>query len=435
MFRSFFLALVALFSAAVPAVAADKSLVEQQLDSIVTSHKIIAFGDGDKVDDDSIARRISRFYIDQFRNFQDPLAPYFLFMSKDATLAMGIGGCVRMRGWYDWGGAIPASAFAPYLIPMTPDPLRQRAFGTTPSGTALFFRVIGQNKHLGEYQLYIEANFNGYAARDFLLKKAYAVVNDWTIGYAGSTFSDPVALPPTVDAQGPNSKMSPSSVLVRWMHDFRHGITFAVSAETPSTRIGDDHVNTAKVESYIPDFAAFGQWQWGFKSHVRLAAIMRSLPYRDLLTSKNHNVIGWGVQLSTIATIGRNITLYGAFNGGRGYASLGGDWLMGNYDLVPDEAVPGRLYPPLAYGGYGAVQYNFTPSLFASTTFGGARYKPRTSSNPDEYKRGLYWALNIFWNPSPRIQVGAELNLGWRYDVNDNHRRAQRVGAMDQFSF
>lgn len=38
------------------------------------------------------------------------------------------------------------------------------------------FRVLGRNKSLGDYQLYIETNFNGYASRDFHLKKAYAML-------------------------------------------------------------------------------------------------------------------------------------------------------------------------------------------------------------------------------------------------------------------
>ena len=154
----------------------------------------------------------------------------FLFMSKDARLAMGIGGAVRMRGYYDWGGAIPASGFAPYLIPMDPAPEKMRKLGTTPAGTCLFFRVIGRNKTLGTYQLYIEANFNGYSSRDFHLKKAYAIINDFTVGYAPSTFSDLAAIAPTVDAQGPNNKISPTRVLVRYMPAIRDRWYLAVSA-------------------------------------------------------------------------------------------------------------------------------------------------------------------------------------------------------------
>lgn len=208
--------------AAVLMVQAQKPLADAQIDSMIQSNKVV-FVDGKPAPEeiqhtvDSIRKKISAFYYDQFRHFQDPGAPYFLFMSKDAALAMGIGGAVRMRAYYDWGGAIPASGMAPYLIPMQPDPCNRRHFGTTPSGTCLFFRVLGRNKTLGDYQLYIETNFNGYSGRDLHLKKAYATINDFTIGYAASTFSDPAALPPTVDAQGPSNKITPTSVLVRYM--------------------------------------------------------------------------------------------------------------------------------------------------------------------------------------------------------------------------
>ena len=141
-----------------------KNLVEQQTDSLIASHKIINIDrDGSEKSPryaDSVRSLIENFYYDQFRHFQDPAAPYFLFLSRDASLAMGVGGAVRMRGYFDWNGAIPSPGFAPYLIPMTPEPGQRRNFDTTPAGTCLFFRVIGRNKSLGMYQLYIEANFN-----------------------------------------------------------------------------------------------------------------------------------------------------------------------------------------------------------------------------------------------------------------------------------
>ncbi|MDE6491146.1 MAG: hypothetical protein K2L49_08330 [Muribaculaceae bacterium] len=409
--------------------------VDQRTDSIVRSHQVIFFGDGEKPEPDSVTSRIYEFYYDQFRHFQDPLAPYFLFMSKDANLAMGVGGCVRMRGWYDWGGAVPTTGFAPYMIPITPDPLKMRDIGTSPAGTALFFRVLGRNKKLGSYQLYIETNFNGYASRDFHLKKAYAMLNDWTVGYTNSTFSDPGALPPTVDAQGPNCKMSATSVLVRWMHAFRHGWSMAASVETPSDQIDVDGISTAKVDQYLPDVAAFVQREWGYGRHVRLAAVARTLSYRDLLAGRNHNVVGWGVQLSSVLRPADPVTVYAAFNGGCGYAGLGGDWIMGNYDLIGDPDRPGRMKAPGAYGGYAAIQYNFTSSLFVSATFGGARYLSGRSADPDEYKYGLYGAANLFWDLTPRIQLGAELNVGKRENVDGASRWARRIGAVAQFSF
>lgn len=46
------------------------------------------------------------------------------------------------------------------------------------------------------------------------------------------------------------------------------------------------------------------------------------------------------MMLSSVAHPTRNITTYCSVNYGRGYAGMGGDLLMGNYDLVPDPERP-----------------------------------------------------------------------------------------------
>lgn len=416
--------------------ASARSMTDIAIDSLVKNHKVVYFGKGPEPTKDSTENMMRMFYEDQFRHSQDPLAPYFMFMSKDNQLAMGIGGTVRMRAYFDWGGSIPSSGFAPYMIPMQKDPTQMRNLGTTPAGTALYFRVLGMNKKLGSYQLYIEANFNGYQSRDFHLKKAYGQINDWTVGYTNSTFSDPGALPPAIDAQGPNAKMSPTAVLVRYLHAFKNKKwSIAASVEMPKNGIDVVPDTTAKVNQYIPDVAVYGQYQWSSKGHIRLAGIFRSHPYRDLLAEKNHSVTGWGVQLSLVGQPEDHITLYGAVNGGRGYASLGGDWLMGKYDLVSEPDKPGLMYSPGAVGGYAAIQYNINPSMYFSATYGATRYLPKDNGSPDEYKTGMYIAVNYFWNLTTRISCGAEFNLGRRENMDGQSAWARRVGAMVQFSF
>lgn len=436
--RRFFTFALCLFS--LIGAQGQKPMADAQIDSTLLSNKIV-FVDGKPAPADiqntvdSIRRRISMFYYDQFRHFQDPGAPYFLFMSKDAQLAMGIGGAVRMRAYYDWGGAVPASGFAPYLIPMNPDPTRMRQIGTTPAGTCLFFRVLGHNKQLGEYQLYIETNFNGYQSRDLHLKKAYAIINDFTVGYAASTFSDPAALPPTVDAQGPNNKISPTSVLVRYMPVIKNKWYFALSAETPSTSIGDDGVNTKRLSDWMPDFAAFAQFQWAPGQHVRLAGILRTMGYRNLKAEKNHNVAGWGLLLSSVSRPHSQITCYATANYGHGIGSLGGDLLIGRYDLISDPDTPGRLYAPSSLGWCLGVQYNFRPNLFVSATASQSRLLPSHAVSPDEYKYGMFGAVNVFWHMTPRMQFAAEFDIAMRRNFNGDHRTARRAGVMCQFSF
>ncbi|MCM1310297.1 MAG: DcaP family trimeric outer membrane transporter [Bacteroides sp.] len=416
--------------------AGAQSLVDARRDSVIASHKVISFGSGNQVGADSVRRLIEEFYYDQFRSFSDPEAPYFLFMSRDATLAMGIGGCVRMRGYFDWHGAQPTPAFNPYLIPMTPDPTAMRHFGTTPSGTSLFFRILGRNKRLGHYQLYIQADFSGYNSRDFKLKKAYAIVNDWTIGYAASTFSDPAAQPPMVDSNGASNKITPTDVLVRYSPRLSKHWLLAVSAETPSTTVNADGVQTKAIQNWVPDGAAFIQYEWGRSNHVRLAGIVRSLSYRNLTSGTNHHQAGWAVTASSVAHPTPQLTTYLTTNYGHGYASLGGDLSAGSYDLLGYPGESGRLYAPASVGWCAGLQWNFRPELFVSLSASSTRLHLKDSgSQPDEYKRGLMATANCFWNVTARIQVAAEFCYGRRYNFSGTHRSAYRVGALAQFSF
>lgn len=412
-----------------------KSPVEQQLDSLKQSHQMIYFGDDSEANRDSVRAMIDTFYYDQFQHLQDPRTPYFMFMSKDASLAMGIGGCVRMRGWYDWGGVIPYNGFIPYAISVPKDDARHRKFATTPAGTALFFRVIGRNHRLGEYQLYIECNFDGYQQRDFHMKKAYATINDWTIGYALSTFSDLASQPVVVDAQGPNAEVQTTAVLLRWMHTFRRHWVVAASLETPDSRVAANGWTTGTIDDWVPNIAAFGQYQWGTGQHVRLSGIMRVLPYRDIISGSNQHEIGWGLQVSSVFRPIEPLTVYATVNGGRGYGSLTGDLQMDKFDLIDNPNEEGEMYAPASLGWYGALQYNFRPNLFASVVMGEMRYLPEHQVASDGYKYGLYGAVNIFWNPTPRLQLAAEVNLGKRQNFNGEHNYARRACMMCQFSF
>lgn len=408
---------------------------DTQIDSLKQSHRIIFFGDGDRPHNDSVRALVDLFYYDQFQHSQDPRAPYFLFMSKDDKLAMGIGGVVRMRGWADWSGVIDYNGFIPYAISIPKDEVHRKKIASTPAGTALYFRVIGRHNQFGNYQLYIEANFDGYQSRDFHLKKAYATVNDWTIGYAPSSFCDPVTNPPVIDAQGPSAMVQTTAVLVRWQHNVHKNWSIASSIEMPASQVGGDNVTTEAIDDWFPNVAAFGQYQWGKNEHIRLSGIMRVLPYRDLVAGENRNKIGWGVQMSSVFRPVEPLTLYATVNGGCGYGSFTGDLIMGNFDLINNPNDEGRMYAPGAFAWFGSAQYHFRPNLFASATIGQERFLPSHEVTGDTYKYGLYSAFNVSWNPSPRLQLAAEANFGKRKNFNGESNWARRACMMIQFSF
>ena len=385
---------------------------------------------------DSVMSVINRFYVDQFRHFMDPKAPYLMFLTKDANLAMGIGGRIAMRGVFDWKDVVPANGFAPALIPIPGDPTQQRAIRAIPSGTCLFFTLLGRDARLGDYSAYIEANFNGFNHTDFMLKKAYVTFRDWTVGYATSTFSDPAAIAHTVDGAGPNGHVSKTNVLVRYMHSFKKNWTVAGSVEFPNSSVRDQDGYTKKCADWVPDLAAFMQYQWdGGLSHVRLSGLMRTISYRDLIAERNHNEVGFGVMLSSTVKVCRPLTLYAEASYGRGHGSYLNDLSIESVDLVADPGNPGRLYQPEAMGLTFGAKYNFTDAIFASFTLSEQQYYARNPRPAADYRYGLYGEACIYWQVTPRVLVGAEYITGKRVNNDRTHGNSNRIDATFQLSF
>lgn len=403
-------------------------------------HKIIYFGDG-TAESGSSEEMISKFYFDQFRHAHDPLAPYFMFMSRDSKLALGIGGKFNATAYYDWNGTIDDNGFIPFEIPMSRDNTQRHRIGASVSESQLFLRLFGKSDRFGWYQLYIQAKFtgsgmNGYG---FKLSKAYASVGDWTLGYASTTFADPAACPNTVDPQGPNAEVSETTFLIRYMHTFKgNHWSIAASVEAPDLQVPTYPGIATACNAYMPDFAAFGQYQWADGLyHVRLSGILRGLEYRDDITAENHRTIGWGAHLSAVANPLPSTVLYGGINAGKGIASLNNDLQCDSrgLDMLPSEWNPGAMHAAKSLAWYAALQYNFRPDLYSTVMFSEVRLFPGDIKDGGMYKYGLYGAANIFWNPTSRLLLGAEYDFGACKNLSGDRRWVNRIGLTCQYSF
>lgn len=408
----------------------------QRIQNMIQTTHIIGEG-SEEAARDSLFRLLNNYYYDQFRHSQDPRAPYFMFLSKNGTMALGMGGVIRMRGYFDWNGSIPISGFSPYYIPIPKNPTSDKALAANPSGTAFFFTLLGHSSRFGDYVGHIEAGFSGYNNRDFKLKKAYIQTGDWTAGYATTTFEDTKAEPSTVDGAGANGINTRTNVLVRYMHTFKgNHWTVAGSIEIPSSSIDADGTTTKACADYVPDFAAFGQYQWNDgMSHIRLSGLLRVLTYRNLLQEQNKNIVGWATQLSTVLKVLPQFNLYGIASVGQGHSSYTTDLAGGNFDLIAKEHQPGELYAPTAVGYVLGASYYFLPSLYCNVALSEQRYYPRINPDNSQYKYGLYGAFNLFWDVTPRFEVGIEYLAGKRMNFSGTKGNANRLTAMMMVSF
>lgn len=427
---------LSLFAALCVLAGAAQSHVDRLRDAALTNVQMFELGGHQYSPEqaDSISRMLAEYYYDQFRSHQDPEAPYFQFLSRDGNLSMGVGGLVRARAWYDLGNVVDDGAFVPYLIPMTKPRVNNRRLGASAAGTSIFFRVLGHNRVLGHYQVYVQGDFKGYNHVGFRLKKAFATFRGFTVGYAPSTFGDPLAYAPTIDPQGANNTISNTAVLVRYMHSFGR-LTAAASVEVKEPQVGADGNGTEKIDYSCPDFAAFVQYGWGPTSHVRLSGIVRRTGYRDTEAAVNRHRTCWGTQLSATGHPADPLTLYGSVSYGKGYASLESDLSFGDYDLLDTPGREGSMYAPAVLGYNVGVQYNFRPNVFATASFSQTRLYTKAGTAADEYRYGLWAGTNLFWNITPRIQVGAEFTWGLRCNADGYARSSRRIGAQCQFSF
>ncbi len=405
----------------------------QRQEILADTHIVRIGGESDsEASRDSLQQFIKIFYEDQYRHFMDPEAPTFMLMSRDGTLGFGVGGKAVIRGWFDWNGSQDTPDFYPFDIPIPKNPTERYDLGGSLNQTSIFMTLLGRRPDF-KYMVYVQA---GFSNRDFRLKKAYVRVNDFTVGLANTTFEDGDAIAPTVESQGPNGQAGKTQILARWQHEFRKGWSIGAGIELPSADMEVVDGKTAACRSYIPDFAVMGQYAWdGGDSHVRLSGLLRTMTYRNLLTATNHNVLGWGVQLSGMANIVKPLIVYYSAMVGRGVGSYQGDLSEGAYDLVGVSNEEGKMVAPLAMGLTAGIQYWFSPKVFACVALGETQYYQKHPLKTDQYRYGLYGAVNLFWKITPRFLGGVEYVTGKRKNHDGAQGVANRVDAVLTYSF
>ncbi|MDE6811069.1 MAG: hypothetical protein K2J15_01830 [Muribaculaceae bacterium] len=409
-----------------------------QRQKLLDRQKIFSIGlsDTTATSPDSIRALMNIFYTDQFRTVNDPEAPFFMFMTKDAHLAMGIGGTINIRGWEEWNGVIDSYIFIPYYIPVQRNEARMKRLYATAANSGIYFTLLGRNTVVGDFSAYIEGRFNGYNRINFKLTTAYITLKGLTAGYTYSTFLDTQVLPRLIDGGLYGGTIDRANVLVRYRHNFRKGWSLAGGLEFPSTFINDSEPDVEACLPYLPDIACFGQYQWdeGY-SHVRLSGLLRTLSYRNLIKEQNHNILGWGLALSTMIKILPELTFYGVTSYGVGHGGYVSDMSNGMHDLVGIKGKPGVLEAPKAFSYFLALKYHFRPDLYATATFTQSRNYESNPADLSGYKYGLSGSINLFWEITPRLSVGGEYMTGKRMNFNGDHGCSNRAELALRLSF
>lgn len=368
--------------------------------------------------------------------------PKFAVMGRDGLFYLGIGGFVKGTVSFDWGDTMDnPNEFITSAIPTDPSPGDGGRFNASAMQTMLYLNFIGLPGRSNEFGGFVGMNFlNDYTP---VLQFAYVKYRGIKLGLDYSLFSDPTAMPPTIDYEGPCSATTLQHAVCNYTHTFGRKKSWkaGIGIEMPEVSMTTGS-STAEVSQRAPAIPAFVQWSWGGDNWLRLSAIMRNMQYRDLVSEKNINKAGWGLELSGSAGIAPSLTAYWQAVGGRGIASYMQDCTDLGLDMTPSESDPSHLSLVKAWGGYFALQYNFTDDIFFSTTYSHVRvyptrYNAEGASTPydEQYRYAQYAQGALFWNISTLLQAGVEYIYGRKVDCSGKSGHDNRLQAMLQLNF
>lgn len=370
-------------------------------------------------------------------HFHDAKPPRFMLTTKNGLFSLGIGGYVKATAEYDFEGIVDDVDFYPALIPNKGSGNYARnQFQMDITTSNLFLQLVGHTRRLGNIIVHVGGNFRGNGST-FELQNAYASFLGFTAGYTYGTFMDAAAGPATVDFAGPGGMTFYRATQLSYKYSFLKHWKVNASIEMPDVN-GTVNNDVSIKTQRMPNFGAYGQYDWGSQSHVRVGGIIRSMTYNSNVCKKAYSKVGWGVQASTTFKFLKNFQTFGQFTYGRGIGSYLNDLSNLNVDIVPDPAKEGRMQTLPMMGWYAGLQYNFTPKIFMSATYSQSKLMSEhgyPSSQPEYFKKGHYFVANAFWNVTSYLQTGIEYLHGKRIDFNNQGRNANRVNLSVQYNF
>ena len=400
--------------------------------------KVHSFGDNEAVDSVVLYKV---FHKNAPVDFHTPGVPTMAYVGKNGMFVVGIGGYAKTILGCDFGHPIEsADEFITANIPMQKMEGDGTKFNLSAMQSHLFVNFVAFPGTDNEIGAFVSANFlNNYVP---VLQFAYLKYRGIQAGYDYSLFSDPACAPQAVDYEGPCSSTASPVATVRYQHQLGRNKEWelGVSVEYPAISATAYADRSRIVNQRVPNIPISAQYSWkDGASWVKLSGLFKEMSYRDLLTARNHNKAGYGVQLSSGIEFFDRLTLYTQGIWGKGIGTSIQDTQNEGLDLVP-TGNGSELKPVMIWGATAALEYDINDKFCCSTTYSQVRaYADRFSGGDTDwntmYKYTQYVSANIFWHVTSYFDVGLEHIWGRRVNNDGMKCGDNRLQGMLQLSF
>ena len=270
---------------------------------------------------------------------------------------------------------------------------------------------------------------NSYSPR---LRHAYGSWNGWTVGQTWSNFMPIESYPSTVDFNGPAGIPFIRQAQIRYSFPVSDSVTISASLEN-SEFSGRDAAGPISESTgsglragidQLPDFTLAASWK-GERAFVKLATLVRQFDS----PASNDTATGWGVNLSGNASLWEGGMLYGSLTYGDGI----GRYLINGatQDAFVDAA--GNLQTIEAAGATFGISHEVNPKLTLALALG--YYEVNDTFAATDTDKITTAHATLFYKPTERMTVGAELIYGQREIVSGANDDALRLQTSVQFNF
>ena len=270
----------------------------------------------------------------------------------------------------------------------------------------------------------------------FRLRHAFGQWRSMLAGKTWSAFVDTEASPEEVDFEGLNGRINVRQSQVRFRPRIGKEYEFQFSMEDPNPQIQNGNGVTR-----TPDFVFTGRFEPYKNLHVKLALLARQIrAQRDFDEGGGvEKEYGWGTTLSgrlMTPNLDARDSLLFQFNAGNGIGRYVNDLSsVGNFDGIFDpDSGDLELFDILSgyvswqhWWGYKQMRSNFT--------FGVVNVDNPSFIDDNAYKRTLRFSSNLFWSPTPRIDVGGEYLWGNRQNEDGENNSATQVQLAVRYRF
>ncbi|KAA5541747.1 hypothetical protein FYK55_16115 [Roseiconus nitratireducens] len=334
-------------------------------------------------------------------------------------IAMKIGGYVKADLIWDFDPIDSIDSFVTTSIPTDAEPRRNVRFHAKQSRLSFDTRwKIGADTA----QAFVEADFFGGSDGgngDLRLRHAYGRFKNFTAGQTWTTFTDPSAVPQTLDFEGAVSNVNRRQGLVRWDQPLAwDGLSLAVALEDPQIIIDAPPMLTGAGRTESPDFVSRLRLSrdWG---NLQVAMVLRELGFQP--TGERVITAGaWGFNFTGSLMLLERTRGYFQVTFGDGIGSY-----RGSPDVVATGPQQGSVLP--MFGWMTGVHHEWSSCLTSNITISQLSLDPIPGQNPENLRDTTYFAVNLIANPYPSIFCGIEYLYGNRVDIDGDRGSANRV--------